>query len=169
MIRLFDGRQCSNPWRRILLAARADGVGFVLNSGYRSYAKQAALYALYRARRGPIAAKPGTSTHNMTGWRQGMDIGPSPAAVGALLRWMKRHGLRAALTVRGEWWHLNLLDPPSEGQLRAMEKDANHAGRYEASLRRRLAAAYKSRSRQTRRSRVGFFNRRIQAIKRRLR
>lgn len=43
---------------------RPDLKGLVFTSGYRSYAHQMQLYVAYRAGRGPVAAKPGSSWHH---------------------------------------------------------------------------------------------------------
>ena len=159
MIGFFDRKRCTNPWRQILTAARKDGVDFTLSSGFRSNLEQAVLRRLYLAGKGPLAAKPGESTHNLAGWRQGADIGPSAEAVQDLVDWVRSKGMLVARTVPGEYWHVNLLAEPTRGELRAMKGPT---------LRERLKQAYADRKRQTRRSRVEFFNRRIKAIKRRL-
>ena len=49
--------------RAIIAEARADGIPARVTSGYRSIAKQRQLYNAYR-RGGPLAAAPGSSSHN---------------------------------------------------------------------------------------------------------
>lgn len=62
--------------QRIVAAARAEGIPAVMTSGYRSLAKQRALYNRYR-RGGPLAAAPGNSAHN---YGLAVDIAISGAA-----------------------------------------------------------------------------------------
>lgn len=54
----------ANSFNAMSAAAAKAGLGNIkINSGGRTYAEQAALYAAYRAGRGNLAAKPGTSLH----------------------------------------------------------------------------------------------------------
>jgi hypothetical protein len=106
-IKKMDGKRVSKGWWYLLDAARRDGLDFRLNSGYRSVAEQWKLYRAYKAGRGPLAAYPGTSTHNKLGWRQGVDIGPNSHEVDRLIAWADRRGVTLKRTVPGEWWHLN--------------------------------------------------------------
>ena len=78
----------------------AAGNRYHVNSGYRSNAHQARLYALYLAGRNPLTAPPGRSQHN-----KGLaaDLAPSDAR--------NRHGNLAskfglAFTVPSESWHI---------------------------------------------------------------
>lgn len=75
-------------------------------SGNRTYYEQAALYADYRAGRGPLAARPGTSNHHggraADTWYRGQNIGNSSRARVAL----RNEGL--CLPVPGEAWHVEI-------------------------------------------------------------
>lgn len=85
-------------------AARDMNVTMHVNSGYRSYAEQARLYAAYQAGTGALAAKPGTSNHNK-GRAADVSVGINP--VGSSFERRKvlaRHGL--CLPVFGEKWHV---------------------------------------------------------------
>jgi len=80
-----------------------------VNSGYRSYAEQVKLYALYLAGKGNLAAKPGTSNHNKglaadVSAADGTPIGGTVARRKVL----KQHGL--CLPVSGELWHVERGD-----------------------------------------------------------
>lgn len=62
-----DGERLLKPvakqFLRMKAAARAAGIDPHVNHGYRNYAEQARLYALYRSGRGNLAAPPGRSNH----------------------------------------------------------------------------------------------------------
>lgn len=94
-------------------AAAQEGVTLTINSGFRSYPEQKALYDLYKAGRGNLAARPGTSNHqsgiaidisvqmgrgnpssNVTTWT-------------APYRWLVRRGRDFGFmrTVESEAWH----------------------------------------------------------------
>ena len=82
---------------RMESAARADGVALLINSGYRSDAEQAILFARHPDPK--WVARPGTSLH-----RNGteLDLGP-PAAYG----WLAANARRFHFTQRYSWepWH----------------------------------------------------------------
>ena len=82
-------------------AARRDGVELIVVSGFRSPAKQAELYRLYRRGRGPLASKPGTSNH-----QSGRALDLDMSMPGAKL-WLKRNARRFGFrrTVPSERWH----------------------------------------------------------------
>jgi len=102
-------RQVRRDFKRlrndVARAARRCGERWHVNSGYRSFEEQAALYDKYINHGGALAAKPGTSRHN---WGRAMDVsapdgrpvGESPRRRGALARF----GL--CLPVPGEKWHI---------------------------------------------------------------
>lgn len=71
-------------------------------SGYRSSAKQAALYALYRAGLGNLAARPGTSKHERSP-AEAIDYGPASWA-----RTVTAYRFGLAAPVRSEPWHLEV-------------------------------------------------------------
>ncbi len=82
---------------RLARAARADGVGLVIASGFRSDAEQAVLFARHPDPK--WVAPPGTSLHrNATE----LDLGP-PAAYG----WLAEHAPRFHFVMRYSWepWH----------------------------------------------------------------
>lgn len=107
VVSTFDGKNCSTVWVKLLSQARADGVSFHLNSGYRSVAEQWVLYNKYKAGKGPIAAYPGSSTHNKVGWQQGCDVGPTTQNTQAVINWAAKKGIHLSRTVPSEFWHLN--------------------------------------------------------------
>lgn len=94
-------RPAARPFRRMDAAARRDGVTLHVNSGYRTYAEQAGLYARYRAGTGNLAAPPGHSTH---GAGLSVDLQVSDPAT---LRWLRTHAGRYGFVndVPSEPWH----------------------------------------------------------------
>jgi hypothetical protein len=86
-------------------AARSVRQQWHVNSGYRSYAEQAQLYALYLSGKGNLAAKPGSSNHNKG---RALDVSaPDGRPVGATLRRVRalsKFGL--CLPVANEAWHV---------------------------------------------------------------
>ena len=69
------------------------------NGGARSAADQVRAWNLYRAGKGPLAARPGTSAHE-----KGRAIDVTPYPNGSEIALMRRFGL--GLTVGGEPWHI---------------------------------------------------------------
>ena len=109
-----------------------DGMSTRLSSGARTYSQQKALYALYRAGKGNLAANPdGVSSSglsgsrhqvqsansykhgnlpNSVGWAYAIDIGfwkgsPSLAEQKLLREVLGDYGLYAPIIDKGEWWH----------------------------------------------------------------
>lgn len=72
------------------------------NGGFRSKADQQTAYDKYKAGKGPLAAKPGSSAHE-TG--NALDVSPHPSAKAVAL--MSKYGI--GLTVKGEPWHIGNL------------------------------------------------------------
>ena len=160
----FDGKRVSREWHTVLTAARGDGVRFTLNSGRRTLAEQALLYATFLRVGRPLAAKPSrTAPHIRVGrLDHAVDINASDGGAQRFAGWMQDHGLRAAFTVPGEPWHIESTadDLKDFHELNGIAQDA---------LRQRLRWAYAARVRQTSRVMVERMNRRIKAIRRRLR
>jgi peptidoglycan hydrolase-like protein with peptidoglycan-binding domain len=100
-----DGRQMYRPaaqaFRRMDAAATAAGQDLHVNSGYRTYGEQAALYQAYRNGTGNLAAAPGQSTH---GLGLSADIQLTDPAT---LRWLRAHaGTYGFINdVPSEAWH----------------------------------------------------------------
>ena len=92
---------------RVAKAAKSCGEIWNINSGYRSYAEQTALYNAYLAGTGNLAARPGTSNHE--GGRAVDVSGADGSAVG---RSSKRANACAAqglcFPVVGEPWHIEI-------------------------------------------------------------
>ena len=82
---------------RMERAARADGVGLIINSAFRSNAEQAALFARHPDPK--WVAPPGKSLHRLG---TELDLGP-PAAYG----WLARNAKRFGFVQRYSWepWH----------------------------------------------------------------
>lgn len=103
------GTQYAHPaaaaaWRRLLAAAKEDGVTLTVGEGYRDLARQRKLYGDWLAGRGNVAAFPGTSNH---GWGRAIDVGgytPEEMA------WLKVNGPKFGWSwvtgrASGEPWH----------------------------------------------------------------
>ena len=101
-------------------AARADGVALLINSGFRSDAEQAILFARHPDPK--WVARPGTSLH-----RNGteLDLGP-PAAYG----WLDANASRFHFTQRYSWepWHYGfMLNAGSSPRAAAAREDGDSA------------------------------------------
>jgi D-alanyl-D-alanine carboxypeptidase-like protein len=100
-----DGRRMYTPAARAFgsmdAAARAAGHDLHVNSGYRTYGEQAALYQAYRNGTGNLAAAPGRSTH---GLGLSADIRVTDPAT---LRWLRANAARYGFVndVPSEAWH----------------------------------------------------------------
>lgn len=100
-----DGRRMYVPaaraFGRMDAAATAAGHDLHVNSGYRTYAEQAALYRAYLDGTGNLAAPPGHSTH---GLGLSADIRVSDPAT---LRWLRAHAGTYGFVndVPSEAWH----------------------------------------------------------------
>jgi LAS superfamily LD-carboxypeptidase LdcB len=100
-----DGQRMFTPaaqaFRDMDAAARAAGHDLHVNSGYRTYAEQAALYQAYRNGTGNLAAPPGRSNH---GIGLSADISVTDAAT---LRWLRANAGRYGFVndVPSEAWH----------------------------------------------------------------
>ncbi|MBX5481744.1 MAG: D-alanyl-D-alanine carboxypeptidase family protein [Myxococcaceae bacterium] len=94
----------AKAFKKMVAAARRDGIHLYANSGFRSMAEQRYLYQLYLSGRGDTAAPPGYSNH------QGgvaMDIGGVGGYGTAAYRWLASHAAKYGFrnTVAGEFWH----------------------------------------------------------------
>lgn len=80
--------------------ANADGVTFKVNSSFRSMDKQKQLYSQYKAGTGPLAAKPGYSSHQM-----GLTVDLKMTS--PVKTWMAENASAFGFkqTVRSENWH----------------------------------------------------------------
>jgi peptidoglycan hydrolase-like protein with peptidoglycan-binding domain len=100
-----DGRRMYTPaaqaFGRMDDAAGAAGHDLHVNSGYRTYGEQAALYQAYRNGTGNLAAAPGRSTH---GLGLSADIQVTDPAT---LRWLRTNASRYGFVndVPSEAWH----------------------------------------------------------------
>jgi LAS superfamily LD-carboxypeptidase LdcB len=84
---------------RMLAAASKDGVQLRINNSYRSPAEQVRLYNLYKAGKGAIAAKPGTSLHEKG---LAIDFVNTPGAYA----WLKKNASKFGLhNFPPEPWH----------------------------------------------------------------
>jgi peptidoglycan hydrolase-like protein with peptidoglycan-binding domain len=105
LVGVGDGERMYVPaaqaFGRMDAAATAAGHGLHVNSGYRTYAEQAALYQAYRNGTGNLAAPPGHSTH---GLGLSADIQVTDPAT---LRWLRAHADAYGFVndVPSEAWH----------------------------------------------------------------
>ena len=85
-------------------AAQASNIPISINSGFRTYAKQAALRRLYDRGRGNLAAKPGRSNHQHG---QALDLSTRGFDGDPVYDWMKINAPKFGFlrTVSGEHWH----------------------------------------------------------------
>ncbi len=102
----YNGKNIRRGYGRLLTIADAH-IHFQLNSAFRSLVEQWRLYRLYKAGKGPLAAFPGTSTHNKKSWKQGLDIRWDDGGCERFRKWAATHGMYFDLTVVGEKWHVN--------------------------------------------------------------
>jgi zinc D-Ala-D-Ala carboxypeptidase len=96
-------RDAALAFQRMSTAARAEGIGLWVVSGYRTRREQRILYERYRQGLGPRAARPGTSNHQR-GLAVDVLVGHEETPT---YRWLAanacRHGFRR--TVASEPWH----------------------------------------------------------------
>ncbi len=83
----------------MVAAAKKDGVNLTITSANRSRAEQEKLYAAYKAGKGNLAAKPGTSNHEKG---QAIDFGNTPGAWNWLAKNAEKFGFK---NLKGEPWH----------------------------------------------------------------
>jgi LAS superfamily LD-carboxypeptidase LdcB len=88
-------------FRKMDAAANAAGIDLKVRSGYRTYAEQAVLYDRYIHGRGPLAARPGHSTHGL-GLSADIDVSDPRT-----LAWLRKHAARFGFVpdVPSENWH----------------------------------------------------------------
>lgn len=112
----FDGKSVSAEWYAVLSAARADGVGFHLNSGRRTLEEQAYLYQLY-LRGGNLAARPLPNAPHIRVGRvdHAIDVESTDGGANRLASWMRKHGLAANFTVAREPWHIESISSALKG------------------------------------------------------
>lgn len=95
----------ATAFRAMAKAARKDGVDLRIRSGFRSFAKQTALYKKYRRGEGNLAARPGYSNHE-SGRALDIYIVDYDA-----YEWLEHHAAKYGFhrTVPGEPWHWEYL------------------------------------------------------------
>ena len=107
-----DGKPVEQQTGLQFLAMRAAalkaGVKLKLNSGFRTWAEQVRLYALYLAGRGNLAAKPGFSNHQSG---LAVDIQVDNSFTSPVYRWLEANAARYGFVNTGksfsqpEPWH----------------------------------------------------------------
>jgi hypothetical protein len=104
----FDNELVSVQWYSVLSAARRAGVSFHVNEGHRTMARQWYFWNLYKAGKGNLAAYPSTNAPHIRTGRidHALDVEATTGGASRLTSWMRRHGLPANFTVRGEPWHI---------------------------------------------------------------
>jgi zinc D-Ala-D-Ala carboxypeptidase len=93
----------AKAFKRMSAAARAEGIGLWVSSGYRSVREQRQLYARYRKGLGPRAARPGRSNHQR-GIAVDVVVGDEDSPT---YRWLAANACRHGFlrTVPSEPWH----------------------------------------------------------------
>jgi hypothetical protein len=91
----------AKAFRKMAKAASKDGLDLRIRSGYRSHAKQAALYKKYKKGDGNLAAPPGFSNHESG---RALDIYITDSRI---YDWLREHASKYGFhrTVPGEAWH----------------------------------------------------------------
>ena len=91
----------ARAFRVMARAASRAGVDLAVRSGFRTRAKQATLYKMYRKGAGNLAAAPGYSNHESG---RALDL---YVTRGDALRWLERNAAHYGFhrTVSGEAWH----------------------------------------------------------------
>lgn len=95
-------------WNRLFKKAQLDGVALVVDTSFRTFEEQSALYASYQAGTGSLAARPGFSNH------QGgiaIDVAVGSSTSSPAYRWLAANGPPFGWTNVGasfsspEYWH----------------------------------------------------------------
>jgi zinc D-Ala-D-Ala carboxypeptidase len=96
-------RDAARAYQRMSTAARTDGIGLWVVSGYRTAREQRLLYQRYRKGLGPRAARPGRSNHQR-GTAVDLLVGDEESSI---YRWLEMHACRHGFrrTVSSEPWH----------------------------------------------------------------
>jgi D-alanyl-D-alanine carboxypeptidase len=96
-------RDAALAFQRMATAARAEGIGLWVISGYRTRREQRILYERYRQGLGPRAARPGRSNHQR-GLAVDVVVGHEDTPT---YRWLETHACRHGFrrTVASEPWH----------------------------------------------------------------
>jgi lysozyme len=113
----FDGKRVSRPWYRILNEARAHGVRFLLTSGRRTMAEQAALFhqnmqlvggRWVRKPGRPLTAWPSPTAPHIRVGRidHALDVNALDGGENRLQAWLRDHDVISTNPVPGEPWHL---------------------------------------------------------------
>jgi hypothetical protein len=97
----------ARAFRSMQRAAAAAGVRLRIESGFRTYERQAELYRAWRRGAGHLAARPGYSNHQLG---RALDLEIDRATLAWLQANARRHGFHR--TVRGEPWHWEYLGAP---------------------------------------------------------
>lgn len=142
----FDGKRVSRRWKRVLTAARKDGVRFVLTSGRRTLAEQARLFRQNMVMPGvpkpgrPRTAVPSPFAPHIRVGRQAhaLDVNSLDGGEQRLENWLDRHGADARNTVAGEPWHLEVSDRNLR-RLSAKVKRENRRHARKAASQRKLS------------------------------
>jgi LAS superfamily LD-carboxypeptidase LdcB len=94
-------KAAAGEFRRMDAAARSSGLDLRVNSGYRTYSEQAALYDQYIHGNGNLAAAPGNSTHGL-GLSADIDVRDP-----RVLAWLRKHAHTYGFVndVPSEAWH----------------------------------------------------------------
>jgi LAS superfamily LD-carboxypeptidase LdcB len=113
----------AHAFRVMARAASHKGVDLRIRSGFRSYAKQAALYKRYRHGEGNLAARPGYSNHESG---RALDLYVTDPHA---LDWLRAHAATYGFhrTVPGEAWHWEYLGDEDKAAIARPARKSTHA------------------------------------------
>lgn len=128
----FDGKRVSRRWRRVLRAARRDGVQFLLTSGRRTLREQAALFKQNMISIGvpkpgkPLTAFPSPNAPHIRVGRKNhaIDVNALDGGEARLQRWLEQNGCTVTNPVPGEAWHMEIT-----GGLRRLSRQIRRENR----------------------------------------
>lgn len=116
------------PYLQLVEAAESDNIQISINSAFRTYARQVALWRAYKSGHGNLAAEPGTSNHQHG---QAFDLNTLHNVFNGsdkVYEWLKRNAPQHGFirTVSGESWHWEYL--PEEAATLAAQGKFKRAG-----------------------------------------
>jgi LAS superfamily LD-carboxypeptidase LdcB len=119
----------AKAFRVMARAASKQGVDLRIRSGFRSFAKQAALYKQYRRGQGNLAAPAGYSNHELG---RALDLYITDHRA---LDWLQGHATKYGFhrTVPGEAWHWEYLGDEDKDAIGRPERKAKRKSKHTSS------------------------------------